>query len=175
MSYHSPRCLFAYVCWQPARAVLCYRQHSLRSVSGNSEFCTAHDEFTGRPSHSENAANTVGLIRPATSVQLYFPSHQSSIIEEQANTHQPQSTLVLDQNRPLSHIMCYRTDNHYECGHAEVVTTRCRGPWSNIIPRRCLPGFKLPTKNDAKGRCTSCSIYFENKRRRLRIERDQAR
>lgn len=58
---------------------------------------------------------------------------------------------ILNQNKTNKvRTMCHRTNNHYECGHSELVTTRCRGPWSTIIPRRCRPGFKLPVDKDAK-------------------------
>lgn len=70
--------------------------------------------------------------------------------------------------------MCHRTTNHYTYGHSAVITTRCRGPWSTIIPKGCLQGFILPVDEQVEGLCTGCAIKRENEKRREQAERERA-
>lgn len=116
--------------------------------------------------------------------QFSSPSRQLSIIRELNTIHltpRQQHGPSRSASKPTStttktdklRTMCHRTSNQNECGHAEVVTTRCRGPWSNIVPRRCLPGFKLPVDKNTRGLCTSCAIREENERRKEEFKRTE--
>lgn len=55
--------------------------------------------------------------------------------------------------------MCHRKSYTFaSCAHTEEVTTRCgyRNQWTELIPKRCLPGFKLPEMEELEGMCGIC-------------------
>ena len=74
--------------------------------------------------------------------------------------------------------MCTETKHIYACGHEEIITKRCGylGQYSHIIPKRCLPTFKLAERREAKkdkGLCTGCAAKEWNKRWAANQERER--
>lgn len=66
--------------------------------------------------------------------------------------------------------MCRRVTNNFSCGHSEDATVKCRSKYSSIIPKKCLEKLTIPSPEDVKGVCMSCSIQKHNAAQKKKIK-----